>query len=229
MKTLFLSKILGLAGIGAVAALATGCAALESEDPAKVTLRAEFNVTSDPGHPVQGVALLSGGRTLGTTDASGHGALTMTGQEGDRVEVLFQCPSGYDSPAKPVVVALRHLSSERPPQFNARCAPTTRTVVVGIRADNGPDLPVMYLGREVARTDASGAANVILSVRPNDQVSLALDTQGRDPKAPHLRPESPVVTFRAQDKDDVVALDQHFDVDRVVQKRARPTTGPRRL
>ena len=53
-----------------------------------------------------------------------------------------------------------------------------RRVVVAVRAENGPNLPVTYLGRAVGRTDASGAAHVLLAMHPGDQFSLGLDTSG---------------------------------------------------
>ncbi|MDB5219916.1 MAG: hypothetical protein JWO86_7843, partial [Myxococcaceae bacterium] len=122
-------------------------------------------------------------------------------------------------------------AGSRAPSFAARCAPLTRTVVVGIRAENGPNVPVTYLGKEVGRTDAWGAAHVVLSVKANEQIALVLDTKSGGDKAPKLRPESPSLTFVAKDKDDFVTLEQKFEVEKPAPARVRaaPRGGPTRI
>ena len=200
----------------------------EPDDPSQLVMRAEVVVTSDPGRPTPGATVSLGSQPLATTDASGKALVKLGGSEGDATELVVSCPAGFESPP-PIPVALRRLSSgSRAPVFDARCTPTVRTVVVGIRADNGPNLPVMYLGHEVARTDASGAAHVALTVRANEQVALSLDTGGA--REARLRPENPTLTFVAKDRDDFVALDQRFEVDKPkVRGRAPVKSGPQRL
>jgi hypothetical protein len=96
-----------------------------------------------------------------------------------------------------------------------------RSVVVGITADKGPNLPVLYLGSEVARTDASGAAHVLLRVPPGEQFTLILQTTGKG--AERLRPRNPVATFTVGDRDEVFAYDPHLTVER---KRMIVAPGP---
>lgn len=215
------------------AALAsTACGKSKAEDPAKLGFTTDVVVSSDPGHGVEGVRLSIGDRELATTDAEGRARVSLQGAEGDSVAIAVVCPGGFQSPAEPITVSLRRLSSgSRAPSFAARCAPLTRTVVVGIRTENGPDLPVLYLGKEVGRTDASGAAHVVLTVKANEQITLALDTKAGDGKRAKLRPESPTLTFIAKDKDDFVTLEQKFELERApVRRRSAPrNTGPTRI
>jgi hypothetical protein len=210
----------------------TGCSAAEAEDPTKLVFEADVVVTSDPGHGVPGAELVTGGQKLATTDKDGRAHVSFRGAEGDGREIGVKCPAAFQSLAEPISVSLRRLSAgSRAPSFVARCAPLTRTVVVGIRAENGPNLPVTYLGKEVGRTDTWGAAHVVLTVKANEQVTLGLDTKSGADKRPKLRPESPTLTFVAKDKDDFVSLEQKFEIEKaaVVKARGPARGGPTRI
>lgn len=229
-------SMVGLTGWGtlgvATMLAATGCGATESEDLSKLAFTADVVISSDPGLGVAGAVLVSGGQKLASTDAEGRARLSFHGAEGDNVEIAVTCPAGFQSPSEPIAVSLRRLSAgSRAPSFIARCAPLTRTVVVGIRAENGPNLPVTYLGKEVGRTDAWGAAHVVLTVKAGEQVTLGLDTKSGAEKRPKLRPENPTLTFVAKDKDDFVTLDQKFESERAVVrvKTAPRNPGPTRI
>jgi hypothetical protein len=219
--------------VASAAAILGGCGASETDDPTKLAFAVDVNVTSDPGIGTPGAQLVAGGRTLATTGPDGRAHVSLRGAEGDAIEIAVKCPTGFQSPPDPIGVSLRRLSAgSRAPSFVARCAPLSRTVVVGIRAENGPNVPVTYLGKEVGRTDASGAAHVVLSVKANEQVALVLDTKSGGDKAPKLRPESPSLTFVAKDKDDFVTLEQKFDLEKPApapRPRATPRGGPTRI
>jgi hypothetical protein len=149
------------------------------------------------------------------------------GKEGDQVELTVKCPADYSSPPAPLTIALRHLSADsRPPLFEAHCPPTLRTVVVGVRADNGPNLPVSVLGRTIARTDASGAALFTMRLKPSEQVLVTLSTAEKGSE--QLRPESPTLTFLSKDKDDFVLLEQIFTIQKakVVSHPKKKVVGP---
>jgi len=71
-----------------------------------------------------------------------------------------------------------------------------RRVVVAVRAENGPNLPVMYLDRAVTRTDAGGAASFALEVPPGSQFTVALNTiERRDIFTLDLSKEPTIVTL----------------------------------
>ena len=81
-----------------------------------------------------------------------------------------------------------------------------------MRAENGPNLPVVYLGKEVARTDAAGAAHVLLSLKPGDQFEISLNTSERGSE--RLRPQNPAVAFVVKGRDDIMTFDQHFAIEK---------------
>lgn len=232
-RAILSSKRAGSLVLAAVAALANAaCGAPEAPAEVKLPFPADVVISSDPGTGTPGAELVAGGQKLATTDANGRARISLQGSEGDSVQIAVQCPAGFRSPSETIGVSLRRFSvGSRAPSFVARCAPLTRTVVVGIRAENGPDLPILYLGKEVGRTDAWGAAHVVLSVKADEQVTLAIDTKSRPDGRTKLRPESPTLTFVAKDKDDFVSLEQRFEIERsVVRVKVAPARpGPTRI
>ncbi len=212
---------------GALVALASAACKDPEAEAARQPFAADVLITTDPGRGMLGAELVAAGRTLAMTDASGRARLSLVGAEGDAVEIAVRCPAGFQSPPETIGMSLHRLAPDsRVPTFAARCAPMTRTVVVGIRADNGANLPVTYLGKEVGRTDAWGAAHVVLSVKANETVTLGLDTSAAGTKPVRLRPENPTLTFVAQDKDDFVSLEQKFDLERPVTRTRAPAPRP---
>jgi len=146
------------------------------------------------------------GRALGTTSSGGDLKLDLLGNEGQLVELEARCPSSFVPERQTLNVALRHLQDLRKtPSYRLTCRPERRTAVVAVRASNGPDLPVIYLGREIARTDSSGVAHVALSLRPGERYELGLDTGNRP-----LSPKNPRAVFVAGSEDELVFFDQRF-------------------
>ena len=206
------SRWIGIGG-AAISVGVLGCSRMDVtlDEPKHEPFEVQVNVVSDPGVALPGASVLSGTRVVGHTNDAGAAKLKVGGNEGDQVELNVKCPADFDSPSKPLVVSLKRFASgSPPPQFEARCPPATRTVVIGVRADNGPNLPVVFLGRVVARTDASGAAIFTAKVKPAEQVEVTLGTT--EPGGEMLRPQSPTLTFVAKDFDDFVVLDETFTV-----------------
>jgi len=112
------------------------------------------------------------------------------------------------------------------PEYTVDCPKAARTIVVAVRADSGPNLPVMFLNREVARTDVSGAAHVLLEVPPNQMFSLQLSTAADDAK--DLRPQNPTATFEVKQEDAVFVFDQKFKQERkkIISRGKPKPTGP---
>lgn len=225
------ARLLTSLGLGALAVALPGCANFDlgGDAPKEQPFELKVTISSDPGVPLSGAQVLSGAKILGKTDASGTATVRLRGNEGETVEMTVKCPEDYESPREPLTVALRRLApGSRPPQFEARCSPTLRTIVVGVRTERGPDLPVVYLGRTVARTDASGAALFVLRTKPAEQIEVTLSTAEK--AAEYLRPKNPTLTFVAHDFDDFVVLDQSFTVEKKpVVYRPRPDNRPRPL
>jgi hypothetical protein len=176
------------------------------------------------GHtPLAGVEVSRHGRTLGTTTASGSLTLQLDGSEGQRLELQARCPGSYVPERQLVSVTLRRLQSSRKlPKYRVDCQPATRTAVVAVRATNGADLPVMYLGREVARTDSSGVAHVALTLRPGERYELGIDTTGRA-----LVPKSPRAVFVVGSEDELVFFDQSFQSRKAGGSGGRTGARPR--
>ena len=191
--------------------------------------RFAFHVASDPNKPLAGARLLRDGKVIASSDATGAAPFTMEGHDGETFEVTVECPSGYQSPAQPTVVMLRRLAATAVvAEYEAACTPRTRAVVVAVRGAKGHRLPVMNLGQEVGRTDASGFATVLLHLGPQEQFDLTLDTSARDDAG--LRPQSPAATFSVKNSDEVVVFDPRFsEIPKPAPPRRHRAVGPQRL
>lgn len=198
------------------------------EPKQKPAVEVLIKVTGDPGKPIKNASVVFGGKPIATTDAEGNAKLTLSGNEGDSYDVQVKCPQGFQSPTKSLSISLHRLAEPSSmPEYEVSCPPTTRTIVVAVRAENGPGLPVLYLGRVVARTDASGAATVLLdNLDADSQFDLALDTSGKGNE--QLRPQNPSTSFAVKRTDDVLTFDMKFVIEKkaAVWHAAPKKTGP---
>lgn len=178
-----------------------------------------------PSGSLSAVPVLRDGTPLGTTAADGRLTVRLRGAEGDVARVSVTCPPGHEAPPAPTPIPLYRLTDpERPPLYRVACRRNVNTVVVAVRATNGPHLPVLYLGKEVARTDESGAAHVGLELPPGERFELTLDTRGAGSE--RLRPANPTAVFVAKGQDELVFFDQRFDAPK---PRGGGRPGPRRF
>jgi hypothetical protein len=187
-------------------------------------------ITSDPGQALSGVVLTRDGARVGVTTE--HGArVSLLGKEGEVAVLDVLCPEGFRSPENRLQIPLKRFAdSQHTPEYSVVCAPKLRLVVVAIRANQGASLPVMYLGQPIARTDAYGAAHVALLLPPNSQFELTLATN--QPEAARLRPQNPTARFVVPDRDELLALDQPFGLEKAKQKmvvKVHAPIGPVRL
>lgn len=203
-------SLVHLARTGALSALfvaltQSGCAG----KPVPQAYEVSVSVHGDPGQPVADAKILFGNREIGKTDVHGQLSVTLQGTEGQTQAFQVLCPEGYRSPQQPIAVILRRVSeSGKRPEYPARCEPLLRSVVVAVRAEKGPNLPVMYLGQEVARTDSAGAAHFMLKSAPQDTIEVSLDTSRNQ----QLRPHNPSVRFEVAQHDDLYLFQQTFTV-----------------
>jgi hypothetical protein len=203
------------------------CSAQASRPNYELTVRAE----SDPGVPLANVTLSRDGHKIGTTDATGRIAIALTGAPGATVPLTVTCPPGYRSPREPLSALLRALPAGSPkPEYRVTCQPELRSLVISVRAQNGAGLPLKYLGKEIARTDAQGAAHALLKVAPGESVNLVLDTSA--PEAQQLRPQNPELRVTVPERDDIVVFEQAFTLPKAKptrrEKKAEPQ-GPLRI
>ncbi len=201
---------LALAGLAAVSATSGGCKDLEP--PPTPPFQIFIRIDSDPGHPVPGATVSRNAKALATTGQDGRAMLTLNGAEGETTDVSIKCPDAYNSPVKPTSIRLtRFADKSKVPEYTVACPPSLRRVVVAVKAENGPNLPVMYLNRMITRTDASGAAHFALEVAPNTQFQVTLDTAENT----RLKPPSPTKPFTVPQHDDILVFDQKFDLEKL--------------
>lgn len=204
--------------VGMLVAVAfAGCK--DFDPPPTPPFRVYVKVESDPSKPVEGATVARGTKTLATTDAEGRALLTIAGSEGESVDVAVKCPDQFQSPLKSTSIRLtRFADPKRVPEYAVACPPTKRRVVVAIKAENGANLPVRYLNQTIARTDASGAAHVLLEVPPGSQFQIGLDTSDN----PRMKPPSPTRPFTVGQSDDILLFEQKFDVERIAPRYVAP-------
>jgi hypothetical protein len=170
-------------------------------------------IESGPGHPIGGAKVIFKTKPIATSDNAGIAKVEVSGTEGETISLAIQCPDGFASSEKPLVVGLRHLGpGSPPPRFESRCTPVVRTLVVALRTENGPNLPIMQLGRPIARTDANGVAHFVVRAKPSEQITLTLSTADKGAEA--LRPQNPSLQFVAKDHDELVLLEQKFKIEK---------------
>jgi hypothetical protein len=169
------------------------------------------------GGALHGVEIWKGNRSLGKTSAEGSLRLKLNGSDGQLLELEARCPTDFLPERQTLSITLRRLQDpRRVPVYRVDCGPATRTTVVVVRATNGADLPVTYLGRELARTDSSGVAHVTLTLRPGERYELGLNTRDQA-----LSPKNPRAVFVAGNDDELVFFDQRFQRKRAVGARPR--------
>jgi hypothetical protein len=215
----------GIAAVFALSGLPEACSRFQSGDAPKPEAP-PFQITMVVvGEDKQGIAesqILLGKKVAATTGKKGTAKLFFRGDEGSTVSLTVKCPAPYSSPSKPITVGLRHLDPGSPaPRFEAECLRTTHSVVIGVRAENGVDLPIVRLGQVIGKTDQNGQAHLLLETNPNETITLKLDTSGNY----LLRPESPNLTFVSKDIDEFVLLEQKFLVKK---KYVKPVAKPPR-
>lgn len=187
-----------------------------------------IRVESDPGVPLAGASMLRRGEPIGTTGADGKFSSVFQGTEGDMAEITIRCPAGYISPNKPIYVPLRRTSDSRAPEFATSCPPTVRKVVLVVRADNGPFVPIVYHGEVIGRTDKSGSATFLANLPPNDKIELTLQTSNDKAFARHV-PVDPTLTFAVGPSDEVVVLNQSFTIAAAPVPYQKPKDKPKQF
>jgi hypothetical protein len=199
-----------IAGALALAAFSVS-ACKDLDPPAQPPFQIFIRIDSDPGRPVIGATVNRNSKALATTGPDGRAMLTLTGAEGETTDVNIKCPDAFVSPTKPTSIRLtRFADKSKVPEYTVTCPPTLRRVVVAVKAENGPNLPVVYLNRVITRTDLSGAAHFALEVAPGAQFQVTLDTADNA----RLKPASPSKPFTAPSHDEILVFDQKFEVEK---------------
>jgi hypothetical protein len=210
-----------LVGIGSISM--AGCGMFETPPP-PAPYKAIVTVTGDPGRPLFGATITSGKSQPILTGVDGKANLVFNGADGDVREVQVTCPPGHQQASGAISIRLTRLVGDQVPTYAVSCPPLRRKVVVAVRAENGPFLPVKYLNQVVATTDAGGAAHFALEIEPGT-FSVQLDTTERK----DLKPPSPGRILSVGQQDDVLVLDQKFEVIRKYVPPPPPPSVPKDL
>lgn len=204
------------------------------EPPPPTPYPVTFVAVSDPGEPLAGVTIVAGGMNA-VTDATGMLSVELQGPEGSTVPITATCPAGHRLATAPPALVLRRVidlttGSTAALQVSVACPPTSRHGVIVVRATGeGPreGIPVLVDGREMARTDRSGVAHVVLEGAPGSAIQVQLATSS---VLPLLRPADPTMPFTFRDADDIFVFDREFELEEVaaptVRRRRRATPAP---
>jgi len=210
----------------AAVALSASLASCNAVNPApQAPFEILIQVESDPGRPIPGATIWKGGKEGPTTGPDGKVTLKIHGQEGESVDLIVKCPADYVTAAKPLTISLRHGS--KLPEYTWSCPPAIRHMVVAVRADNGPNLPVVWFGRVIGRTDPSGAFTALFPLKPGDPLELTLDTSEK--ANDRIHPKNPTGSFTMKSYDDVVTFDQKFNWDPVPIHYVAPPHIPQKI
>ncbi len=211
------------------------------EDPPPPPFEVDIIVSQDKDVPLADASIQRNNREVGKSDAKGKAVLKITGAEGDSFDLYVKCPTGYASPDRPVTIRLQRLAEGRAPEYPVMCPPSERKVVVVLTAydqtssklDGVGNIPVMYLGKQVATLDPSGATTFMLTAHPGDHLEFTLDTH--DKRYELFKPQNPTLQLDVQPKDHIYPLEQPFTKDKirtVIVPRRGPVpigNGPRPL
>ena len=208
---------------GAAASLLAGGLGCEPPPPPAVSIA--VRARAETGAPVADADVFAGAIRVARTDREGLARLDVTGVEGATFYIRIECPAGYRSPNDPLSVRrLGIAAATAVPEYDVVCHEMRHTMVIGVRAEGGPDLPVLYLGREVARTDRSGAAHVTVAMDVHERIELMIGTSGKDNEKIH--PQNPSSVFEMPDHDDIQVFPITFTRD---VKKAPPRGGRRTI
>ncbi|NOU26828.1 MAG: hypothetical protein HOO96_02885 [Polyangiaceae bacterium] len=185
------------------------------------------HVDSDPGFPLANQPIMFNDTEIKKTDVKGDAVIETRRPDGEVVTLTIKCPPD-SAPPEPVRVTVRRTEGQALTKFDRACRPLMRSIAVVVRADNGPNLPVMYLNNEVARTDASGAAHYAVRLRVNEPFTITLNTKGDD----KLRPPNPSVPLIVGESDEVKLINIKFEREKpkVINVPVRPRSNiPRQV
>ena len=179
-----------------------------------------FVVESDPGVRLPRARVTVDGDPAGESDSNGIVQTKIRAVPGQRLMIQHQCPAGHAAPSEHRVLRLRRFEGldgfEPPPmEITLRCVPTERIAAFVIKAENGPDLPVLLNGESVARTNGSGIAHFSTRHAAGTDFKVVLDTRDH----PHLLPQLPTRLFTLTDAEEIFVFEESFEVRNEPRRR----------
>jgi hypothetical protein len=219
-----MNTLVGVASVLAVPCLACGCAAVQ---PRVFTQPVKVHVESGARAPISGASVFVNGELAVKTTPEGLANVSVNGVAGDKFRLSAGCPDGFRSVGPEVQQDIYVTPGiwGGTPELIFRCELTRRRATVVVRAENGSNLPIRHLGREVGRTDPRGAATVYVEAEQGDSFEIVLDTSN----AKNLHPQNPAITFQVKESKESFVFDQKFTVEKTIKVRAKAPAVPIRI
>lgn len=208
-------------------ALLLACASLAAckppPPPAPVTVF--VRVLDESKEPVGNAEIASQSQVISKTNPEGQAEITVSGREGATYLLDVRCPIGYRSPEAPLEIRRLDNGAAAPPEYVTHCNRLRHKLVVNVKATGfGGNLPVLYLGKPLTRTDAEGKARVVLEGDALERIDLQLDTS--DPTLAKIHPQSPTGSFEIPSRDDETTFEVKFTRDAKPPRKVVKPRGP---
>jgi hypothetical protein len=184
-----------------------------------------IRVLDEAKAPVRDAEISAGAEVIARTDGDGRAEVSVTGKEGSTFNLEVRCPTVYRSPSSPLAIRRLQTTAAPSPEYLAKCSRIRHTLVIAIRAEGGANLPVLHLGKEVARTDESGGAHVLIDGEVHERVELQISTA--DAKHAKVHPQNPVAAFELSDRDELKVFEVKFTRDPKPVARAVARSAPK--
>jgi hypothetical protein len=181
----------------------------EFKNKPKPAFPVELHVENDDGRPLGDVPIQVNGKPSGASDAKGVARYQTDDPDGTQLTLEASCPADA-FPIPPFTAKVLRTPENKPLEYKLTCKSKKRSVVVSIRAENGPDLPVKYLDQVVAKTDRSGAAHVAFMLNVGDSFALSLDTSQNE----KLKPREALQRFVVDTRDEMKFFNFKFDTEK---------------
>ena len=185
-------------------------------------LRLIFMTEADPGVSLSGVSVWVDGTLVGTS-VDGKVETYLRSASKRIVRIRHDCPEGHRDPAEDTILRLRPFeeigaSESRGMEVTLTCLPREHIAGFVVRASNGPSLPVLLNGLEVAQTNHVGVAHFSRRGEPGTEYTVQLDTSSDS----RLVPQHPTRTFTLDDQHQVFVVDQAFELAKGSRRKLRP-------
>jgi hypothetical protein len=209
-----------------LALLCISPAACADASPATTRFTALLRARTASGEPIAGVRAWADGRALGATSATGELRTDLIGAEGSAVQLSAACPPAYRTPDAERRLVLRRVRAARGSAGSADlelaqlCEPIEHAAALVVLAsgEGRAALPIRIDGELVGQTEADGSAHLTLTAPAHATVRVELETSAQ----PRLLPRNPVHSFRLEDEDSILLLEQTFSVERPRRVPAAP-------
>jgi len=208
------------AAVFSTVALAVWSSACHPETPLK---RFKIIVSSldDDGATLSDVRVAVNGKEVGSTGPEGGLAIKILAHPGKVVRIQTKCPKAFRDSRDVKTLKLQVFERNEPVntlRVTSVCKPRTRTAAVLVRAPGWANLPVLWRGQAVGKTDKNGVAHILMAkMSPKTRFQLTLDTSSK----PRLRPKSPSATFALADADRAFTFEQRLEELPAPKKRRR--------